>query len=197
MIMKYKIIGVICMDMRVRRTESSIKNAFIELRTKKDIEKITVKELCERAYINKATFYQHYKDIYELSERLEQEAIVSAVNSLERPEELITDPRHSFDVLSVSMVHQSGLFKILFSGTRKYRMSLLLEKELKRAILQKFPEYEGDLEVEILMTVVIQGIFTTSIRYLDNDFNRVIDILGDINETLINAFKEKRSNRDT
>lgn len=185
------------MDMRVRRTESSIKNAFIELRTKKDIEKITVKELCERAYINKATFYQHYKDIYELSERLEQEAIVSAVNSLERPEELITDPRHSFDVLSVSMVHQSGLFKILFSGTRKYRMSLLLEKELKRAILQKFPEYEGDLEVEILMTVVIQGIFTTSIRYLDNDFNRVIDILGDINETLINAFKEKRSNRDT
>ena len=197
MIMKYKIIGVICMDMRVRRTESSIKNAFIELRTKKDIEKITVKELCERAYINKATFYQHYKDIYELSERLEEEAIVSAVNSLERPEELITDPRHSFDVLSVSMVHQSGLFKILFSGTRKYRMSLLLEKELKRAILQKFPEYEGDLEVEILMTVVIQGIFTTSIRYLDNDFNRVIDILGDINETLINAFKEKRSNRDT
>ncbi len=197
MSMKYKIIGVISMDMRVRRTESSIKNAFIELRTKKDIEKITVKELCERAYINKATFYQHYKDIYELSERLEQEAIVSAVNSLERPEELITNPRHSFDVLSVSMVHQSGLFKILFSGTRKYRMSLLLEKELKRAILQKFPEYEGDLEVEILMTVVIQGIFTTSIRYLDNDFNRVIDILGDINETLINAFKEKRSNRDT
>ena len=47
------------MDIRIRKTEQAIKNAFIELRSKKSLEKITVKELCELAMINKSTFYSH------------------------------------------------------------------------------------------------------------------------------------------
>ena len=53
------------MDLRIEKTERGIKNAFIELRSKKPLEKITVKELCESARINKSTFYAHYKDIYD------------------------------------------------------------------------------------------------------------------------------------
>lgn len=44
------------MDLRIERTRRSIINAFIELRSAKNIEKITVKELAEKACINKATF---------------------------------------------------------------------------------------------------------------------------------------------
>ena len=33
------------MDLRIEKTERGIKNAFIELRSKKPLEKITVKEL--------------------------------------------------------------------------------------------------------------------------------------------------------
>lgn len=44
------------MDLRIEKTERGIKNAFIELRSKKALEKITVKELCESAMINKSTF---------------------------------------------------------------------------------------------------------------------------------------------
>ncbi|EKC69722.1 TetR family HTH transcriptional regulator [human gut metagenome] len=39
----------------------------------KPLEKITVKELCESARINKSTFYAHYKDIYDLSDAMEEE----------------------------------------------------------------------------------------------------------------------------
>lgn len=41
------------MDKRITKTKRSIINAFLELRSKKAIEKITVKELCEKAEINK------------------------------------------------------------------------------------------------------------------------------------------------
>ena len=47
------------MDIRIEKTKQSIINAFIEIRSRK-IERITVKELCEK--IN-ATFLAHYKDI--------------------------------------------------------------------------------------------------------------------------------------
>ena len=37
------------MDLRVEKTKGSIVNAFLSLRAKKPLEKITVKELCQLA----------------------------------------------------------------------------------------------------------------------------------------------------
>ena len=51
------------MDIRTEKTERAIKNAFLELRSQKPLEKITVRELCAIACINKSTFYGHYDDI--------------------------------------------------------------------------------------------------------------------------------------
>ena len=45
------------MDIRIEKTERAIRNAFLELRAAKPLEKITVKELCSLACINKSTFY--------------------------------------------------------------------------------------------------------------------------------------------
>ena len=47
-------------DLRVIKTIEGIKSAFEALICEKDYEKITVKELCERARINKKTFYAAY-----------------------------------------------------------------------------------------------------------------------------------------
>ena len=56
------------MDLRVTKTQRAIRAAFLELREKKPLEKITVKELCQRAEIHKSTFYDHYADVYALSD---------------------------------------------------------------------------------------------------------------------------------
>ena len=48
------------MDIRIEKTEKAIRNAFLELRAAKPLEKITVRELCSLACINKSTFYSHY-----------------------------------------------------------------------------------------------------------------------------------------
>ena len=39
------------MDIRTEKTENAIKSAFLELRAKRPLEKITVKELCALARI--------------------------------------------------------------------------------------------------------------------------------------------------
>ncbi|MDO4846012.1 MAG: helix-turn-helix domain-containing protein, partial [Oscillospiraceae bacterium] len=53
-------------DLRVVKTIAAIKRAFDELICEKDFERITVKELCERAQINKKTFYHYYSSLDEL-----------------------------------------------------------------------------------------------------------------------------------
>lgn len=40
--------------------------AFLELLDRKDLEFISVKEICEKAGVNRSTFYLHYENISDL-----------------------------------------------------------------------------------------------------------------------------------
>ena len=46
-------------DARVKYTKMVLKKALLELMQHKPVNKITVKEICERAELNRATFYAH------------------------------------------------------------------------------------------------------------------------------------------
>lgn len=63
------------MDMRVVKTRRAIRKALIELAEEKDVDKITVKELCERAEISKPAFYSHYGNIYDVIDEVENEVV--------------------------------------------------------------------------------------------------------------------------
>ena len=56
-------------DRRVRRTRAQLRRALTELLEEKDIRSVTVRELTERADVNRGTFYAHYSDIYDLVEQ--------------------------------------------------------------------------------------------------------------------------------
>jgi AcrR family transcriptional regulator len=62
-------------DRRVKYTKMVIKDSFVKLLQQKPISKITIKELCEYADINRATFYAHYTDQYDLLQKIEDELV--------------------------------------------------------------------------------------------------------------------------
>ncbi|NLZ47588.1 MAG: TetR family transcriptional regulator [Clostridiales bacterium] len=63
------------LDARARYTQMMIRNALLTLLKEKNIEKITVKEICTLAGINRATFYRHYQNQYELLSLLQNEML--------------------------------------------------------------------------------------------------------------------------
>ena len=71
-------------DRRVRKTKQQLQDGFIQLRKQKDLKDITVKELCELTDLNRGTFYLHYKDIYDLSEQLEDSLFISFQEVLDK-----------------------------------------------------------------------------------------------------------------
>ena len=50
-------------DLRVQRTRKVLKDTFKEMFLNMNLEQITIKELCEKAMINRRTFYLHYNSI--------------------------------------------------------------------------------------------------------------------------------------
>ena len=60
-------------DLRIQRTHKFLQEAMIELITEKGFDAITVGDIAERAMINRATFYRHYQDKYDLMAKIFEE----------------------------------------------------------------------------------------------------------------------------
>lgn len=53
-------------DLRVIKTKNLIYSTLMDLMKEKTFEEIQVSDICNRALINRSTFYAHYEDKYEL-----------------------------------------------------------------------------------------------------------------------------------
>ena len=62
-------------DRRVRKTKKQLRAALTTLLLEKDISRITVRDVAERADVNRGTFYAHYGDVYDLLHQLEDDLL--------------------------------------------------------------------------------------------------------------------------
>lgn len=170
------------MDLRVQRTKQNIINAFIKLRAKKPIEKITVKELAEKAVINKATFYLHYKDIYDLSDELENKLIEDCLSQIS-PDNCFLTKEEFFELTRAFMSH-SELFNVLFSGSRADAAIQKIEHFIKLRIFSAHPNYRDDFEMNICLTTLIYGSFYAFMKYNNEGWEEVISALSKVTSKL-------------
>ena len=166
------------MDRRVAKTKKGIMNAFLEIRSKKALEKITVRELCEKAEINKSTFYTHFRDIYDLSEYLETQLADEVEYLFSKPEVFIRE-------LTYAYIVQENLIHTLFSGSRANMLLIRIEESLKKIIFSLRPEYRDSMTANVLFTLSIYGGFYAFEHCRSFGEDSVIDVLAEINQKIM------------
>lgn len=154
------------MDLRVKRTLKNIKESFYQLRKRKPIEKISVKELSEMAMINKATFYLHYKDVYDLSDKLENELVSDIIDSVRQYDLRLGrgEFKRFAENLSRAIIAHAKEIKILYSDYDNNSFVNHLEDSVKEYIFMTFPNIPNNNEINIIFTLFIQGSYHTFIR---------------------------------
>ena len=68
-------------DPRVKRTRQLLQQALLEVSREKSFASITVQDIAERATVNRATFYAHFEDKYELLDSIIRERFQREVAS--------------------------------------------------------------------------------------------------------------------
>lgn len=96
------------------KSKKSIFDAFVNLRSKKELRKITVKELCEKALINKSTFYTYYEDMFDLSDKIESEVVDGIVSTINYPQMMIDEPVKFYRNLLGAMTENKALTNTVF-----------------------------------------------------------------------------------
>lgn len=145
------------MDLREKKTLKNIKNAFLKLRAQKPLERITVKELAEQAEISKATFYLHYRDLYDLSARLQEEVIESILKSVSVPDIPLFKTSQIAQALFASFQVHEKWIDILFSGSQSAVLPERIEKGVWDLAVRSEPAYKNDAELNVRLCYEIYG----------------------------------------
>lgn len=72
------------LDRRVRKTRQQLQHCLAVLLKEKKIQEITVREITEMADLNRGTFYLHYKDVFDLLEKVELELLDELDSTLQK-----------------------------------------------------------------------------------------------------------------
>lgn len=156
------------------QTRAHLMQAFWELYLEKPIDKITIREITDRAGYNRATFYLHYRDVYDLAAAYARQTAEDIVDGMDYLEAFFADPARfvrcfmdDFDLLRsrTDALAPNDLMPIFLD-----RLTARMDERLRAA----FPP-EDDAQGEILLTFVIGGFFATMARYIDSDKERAAE----------------------
>ncbi len=157
------------------------------------MEKISIKELSELAEISKATFYLHYKDIFDLSDSLQNEVIQNILEGIAHPEYFITDHAKFTYELFHSFYAQRELTDILFSGNQSAVLPMRIDQELRDYIHKQFPEV--DREVDMRLTYQVLGSFYVFNQYYhEYGMEETLQFVVEISNTLAQQNNPRRKN---
>lgn len=114
-------------DIRTKFTRKLIQDCLFELLKDKPLTKITVKDICLKADINRTTFYRHYKDPFDLMDQIEAELLVSFKQYAKTVMSL--DMESALESMFKAIQNNQEIYRILISSNvdRPYIHNMITE----------------------------------------------------------------------
>ena len=95
-------------DRRTQYSKRMIRESLFELMKEKPLNKISVTEICQKADVNRSTFYSYYTDIYDLHQKIIKEFFTIQKNVIKHIKEVIMTKN---DIKEITL---SDYFEITF-----------------------------------------------------------------------------------
>jgi AcrR family transcriptional regulator len=143
-------------DPRIQRTQTAIRDAFMALIIEKGFDNITVRDITERAHINRATFYRHYADKHDLAARLTDILFVDVVPKLN---EQLDDELENWLVLFEHVAQYATFYQAMISKNGIPEFRDRVQASVEREIQQRL-EVAGYDEEQAVVPLAL------SLRYL-------------------------------
>ena len=150
-------------DKRVVRTKKAIRSAFSELLAEKNLNYITVKDIAERANINRKTFYNYYSGIYQVIEEIESELVNNFEGAFSNIDLrcCLTDPGIIFRKLDAMINTDIDFYGNLFTMDENLnlitKMTSLIKMKTKETVCTQLslPEDVANVALEFVISGMV------------------------------------------
>lgn len=166
-------------------TACLMNEALVKLLDKKDYKYITVKEICDKAGVNRSTFYLHYESMDDLLEETTEYVLkdfyikmglndrdindFNNIDSLEKEDLYLLKPKYLTPYLKYIKENQK-LFKTLIRNVKTFKWQKTYDYlfyNIFSPILDKLKQPEKDKKY--LVEFYIHGVMAVVSMWLDND----------------------------
>ncbi len=177
--------------------------ALISILDEKDFLDITVKEICQKAAVNRSTFYLHYENIYDLLKetldnlykdffsRYDETIKMDRLSNKTNDELYLITPKYLEPYLSF-VNENKKIFKLLYFKNEVFNGQNMYNEwfnKIFKPILVKFNVYDEE-EQEYIMMFHLQGIMGLLMEWLKNDCSMSIDNLINVIQKCIKEPKK-------
>ena len=161
-------------DRRTLKTKKAIFQAFSELLKEKELRKITVQEIVDKADISRVTFYKYYLDVYDLYDKIESELLTNiGLITLQLADKTFNE---FFKELINYVYNNRVTFEMVFSPnvTNKLRdkVSRIIEGILKKIYSEKLGISIDNDDLAYLCCYRSSGFLAVIQRWVQNGFSQ-------------------------
>ncbi|GGH20734.1 TetR/AcrR family transcriptional regulator [Paenibacillus segetis] len=149
-------------NIRMTQTKQSLINAFVNLVNEKDFDKITVADLTKGAQVNRATFYAHFNDKYEMLDYIVDQSASTVIEN--RTLGVVKFDKESIHalVLAVCDYHQQPNFQCRTSYLSlipqlKNKMLVELKRYLSKSLDNICTDVEKNFYAPIYANIILEA----------------------------------------
>ena len=183
------------LDRRVRRTRRLLKDGLTELLREMPFSEISARSITDRKDLNRATFYLHYKNTYDLLQDVEedffnraQEMFDQQIGNLEA-----NSIRPLFEAFLDYIIDNRGVCEALLKNDSNSdftdRAFTFIHDNGDPVLREQFPEAPED-KIEYLLSYTCFGLIGMVKRWFDNDMDLDKNDLLDLADKLVDYNKK-------
>ncbi|HAL63904.1 MAG TPA: hypothetical protein DCO93_05610 [Clostridiales bacterium] len=177
-------------DRRVAKTRKALCDALAELLCEKELHKITVQEIADKADVNRVTFYKHYLDVYDLYDKTESEVLVELGLLTLKLEEL--PPQDFFRAFIDYIFDNRNIFRMIFSpnnsGQLRSKLGKMIEGIFRQVESEKHSADIRDKELEYTSIYRVQGCLAVISKWVMSDFKDergyIVEIISKLDKNM-------------
>ncbi|MGB7342122.1 MAG: TetR/AcrR family transcriptional regulator [Phototrophicaceae bacterium] len=157
-------------DPRVRRTRKLIKQAFIDIMMDKGFDAMSVQDIADQAEINRATFYAHYTDKFDLHDHMLKQWFQEKLNHYD----VTADKQFCGDTLRSLIFAVCDFQAQLNQGCHpmdmQYKPAIedLIQSEIYSIVHQWMQSLDGITHSDIVATAISWSIFGAGAQWSRN-----------------------------
>ncbi|MGO3049933.1 TetR/AcrR family transcriptional regulator [Staphylococcus casei] len=157
-------------NLRMTHTKQSLINAFFSLVNKKDFEKITIADITKGAQVNRATFYAHFEDKYDLIDYIMEDFATASIENY-IPDTMIFNQKNiSQLILAVHDFYQEPNIECRssYAGLALPQMREKILSELNIVLAKSLKDIYADNEQEIFVPIFAQMVHEGALQLVNS-----------------------------
>ena len=162
------------LDLRIVKTKKSLYEALLLLLKDNSFENIRVLDVCNKANINRSTFYDHFSDKYELLNSLFNDIQNEFNNNLVKIDNYNNIKEYYLDIVKRLLNHfntnidvYSSIIKNNNNSVSFYMLEDIISKDFENA-LNKFNSFEHGVPKKIVISYYVPAVVSVCLEYLYN-----------------------------